>query len=89
MHFQKALQLRTSSEASSSINSQKCIAETICNVAACDSGMQSHEQALKSYNEGLDIFRRVYGSDHNKQSAMAIGNMSKVYFKLDNQNKAK
>lgn len=35
------------------------------------------------------MFKQMYGSDHNKQSAMAIGNMSKVYFKLSNQAKAK
>lgn len=88
IHFQKALQLRKS-EASSSMNAQKSIAEIICNIAACESGMQSYEQSLASYNEGLYMFKQMYGSDHNKQSAMAIGNMSKVYFKLSNQVKAK
>lgn len=31
----------------------------------------------------------MYGSDHNKLSAMTIGNMSKVYYKLNDKEKAK
>lgn len=35
------------------------------------------------------MYRHLYGSDHNKYSAMAIGNMSKVYYKLNDKIRAK
>lgn len=44
---------------------------------------------MKKYNEALEIYRTIYGSDHNKYSAMVVGNMSKVYYKIGDKNKAK
>ena len=58
-------------------------ADTICNMAACQNGLGDHSQALKNYNDALRIYKGMYGSDHNKYSAIAIGNMSKVYHKLE------
>ena len=64
-------------------------ADNLCNLAACDNGIGEHSQALKNYNQALSIYRGLYGSDHNKYSAIAIGNMSKVYYKLDERSKTR
>lgn len=45
--------------------------------------MGNNVQALKNYNQALDIYKNLYGSDHNKYSGIAIGNMSKIYYKLN------
>ena len=35
------------------------------------------------------MYRKLYGTDHNRHSAMAIGNMGRVYFNLGDKVKAK
>ena len=35
------------------------------------------------------MYRRIYGTDHNRYSAMAIGNMGRAYLKGGDRNKAK
>jgi tetratricopeptide (TPR) repeat protein len=37
------------------------------------------EEALKNYQDALQIYREIYGSDHNRASAIAIGNLARVY----------
>lgn len=64
-------------------------ADNLCHIAACETELKEYEQAIKTYNESLKIYRKLFGSDHNKLSAIAIGNMSKVYYKLDEKFKAR
>jgi len=40
-------------------------------------GLQS--EAIQDFDAALKVFRQLYGSDHNRWSALAIGNLGRVY----------
>ena len=44
---------------------------------------------MKNYSAAIAIYRRIYGTDHNRHSAMAIGNLGRVYYNLGEKVKAK
>lgn len=90
-NFKKAQLLRDTYSADHNLvgSMEKERADNLCSIAACDSGIGDHGQALKNYNSALSIYRGLYGSDHNKYSAIAIGNMSKVYYKLNERGKTR
>lgn len=54
-------------------------AEVLCLKGTSNSFKGDTEEALKNYQEALQIYREIYGSDHNRASAIAIGNLARVY----------
>lgn len=54
-------------------------AEVLCLKGTSNSFKGDTENALKNYEEALEIYRKIYGSDHNRASAIAIGNLARVY----------
>jgi tetratricopeptide (TPR) repeat protein len=54
-------------------------AEVLCLKGTSNSFKGDTEAALNDYQEALGIYRQIYGSDHNRASAIAIGNLARVY----------
>ena len=64
-------------------------AEILCHAAYCDTGLGEHMTALENYEHALSIYRSIYGSNHNKYSAIVIGKISQVYYNMEEHMKAK
>lgn len=64
-------------------------ADNLCNVAACETALGEHGKSLTTYENALKIYKGVFGSNHNKHSAIAIGKMSRVYEKLGETGRSK
>ena len=44
---------------------------------------------MENYTNAISIYRKIYGTDHNRYSAMAIGNLGRVHYNLGEKGKAK
>ena len=64
-------------------------ADILCNIGFCDTSLGEHHSGLENYEGALKIYREIYGSNHNKYSAIAIGKMSRVYYNLGEKEKAR
>jgi tetratricopeptide (TPR) repeat protein len=53
--------------------------EILCLKGTAYSFKGDSQEALASYESALAIYRKIYGSDHNRLSALAIGNLGRVY----------
>jgi tetratricopeptide (TPR) repeat protein len=63
--------------------------ELLCLKGTAYSFKGDSEQALASYEHALNIYREIYGSDHNRHSALAIGNLGRVYVNAGEEEKAR
>jgi hypothetical protein len=73
--------------ASNPINKER--AQLLCHLAGCETSIGIHDKSIESYNKAINMFRTIYGTDHNRYSAMAIGNLGRVYHNVGQNAKAK
>lgn len=51
----------------------------LCGRGTSQSFLGNSEEAVKDYQLALDLYAKVYGSNNNAASAIAIGNLGRVY----------
>ena len=51
----------------------------LCLRGTAHSLVGEHQQGINDYLEALRIYKALYGSHHNRCSALAIGNLGKLY----------
>ena len=86
--YDRALSLITVKETSDKKRSKER-GELLCLKGTANSFKGDSAEALKNYEAALDIYREIYGSDHNRYSAIAIGNLGRVYVNAGAEDKAK
>lgn len=55
------------------------IGEALTYLANCYKSLKEYNEAIKHYDEAIEVFRACYGNDHNHNTAVAIGNIGLVY----------
>lgn len=63
--------------------------EVLCLKGTAHSFKGDTPEALACYGEALETYRAIYGSDHNRASALAIGNLGRVYVNAGEEEKAR
>jgi tetratricopeptide (TPR) repeat protein len=63
--------------------------ELLCLKGTAFSFKGDTKEALTNYEAALQTYREIYGSDHNRPSALAIGNLGRVYINAGEEEKAR
>lgn len=86
--YNRAINIIDTHEKTFNSGSTKEKADAYCLRGTAESQIGNHNEAVRDFNKALKIYKEIYGSHHNKPSALAFGNLGRVYLLFEDKDEA-